>query len=219
VLPFSAEVLFALHERYLAALWPAAWLATTLAVAAIAAVWRPFAGGDRAVAAALGVAWLVAGAAFHLSWFARLNFAAPVYAGLFLMEGALLLWLGVVHGRLAFRRQGLGGGAGLALAALALAGYPVADGLTRPEWGGLRLAGLAPGPTALLTLGLLLTAARPPLALMLIPALWCLLAGATGWILGLPADLALPPLAAAALGLALWRRKAASRPGTPSGAR
>ena len=69
-----------------------------------------------------------------------------------------------------------------------------------------QLVGLAPGPTALFTLALLLLApGRPPWLLMALPLAWCGLAGVRAWALDLPADWPLPVLALTLVLLALWR--------------
>lgn len=43
---------------------------------------------------------------------------------------------------------------------------------------------MAPDPTVILTLGLLLAAGKTRLWLLIIPTLWCLASGATAWVLG-----------------------------------
>ena len=196
MLPYSAEVVFSLYERYIGELWPGALpvLASTLAVVVMAAGGRPR--GRRTAGALLGLGWLWVGM-FHYRYFAVINFAAPVYAGLFALQGLLLLWRGPFGGRLAlrFHRDGPGW-IGTALVLLALFGYPLVDYLSGLAAGVPRLAGLAPGPTSLLTLGLLLHVAdRVPWHLLAVPVIWSLVAGFSGWVLDIPADLALPGLA------------------------
>ena len=137
------------------------------------------------------------------------NFAAPLYRGLFVLQGILLAWHGAWRGRLALRRRrDVPGWTGAALVLLALVGYPLSDVLAGHPLEALRLPGLAPGPTALFTLGLLLQATTPaPLQLFVIPVAWSLIAGFSGWVLGIVADLLLPLAAVAALAAALWRRR------------
>lgn len=209
MLPYGIEVLFALHARHLREQWPFAVLLVlaTLAVLALAGGRGPR--GGRAAGALLAAGWLWVGAVFHLRYFATINFAAPVYGGLFILQGALLLWQGPVRGRLALAfRPDATGWLGMALVAYAVAGYPLVDQLTGDPGGGLRLAGLAPGPTAVFTLGVLLQCPRPvPLLPMAIPLLWTAVAAYGGWVLALPADLVLPALGAAALAGAVARNR------------
>ena len=86
---------------------------------------------------------------------------------------------------------------------------PLGDGLLGWPWSSARLAGMDPCPTAVLTLGILLLA-RPPRPLaMIIPVLWTIIAAATGWVLGIGPDMALPLAALAAVAGAFRRSYAA----------
>jgi len=68
--------------------------------------------------------------------------------------------------------------------------------------------GLAPGPTALFTLALLLHGTRHiPLHLLAIPVVWALIAGFSGWVLDMPGDLVMPLPAILALAAALIRNR------------
>ena len=207
MLPYTADVYFALLGRYLADLGLlAAGFEVLVVMAMVAATLGSRPGWDRAVAGLVAGSWLVTGLVFHGLYFSGLNFLAPVYAGLFAAQGLLLAWQGLWGRRLAFGFRGGGRGwAGMALTLAALA-YPLLDGLMRPEWLGLRLVGLTPTPTVLLTLGLLLLAERPPRRLLIVPALWSGVAAVTGWHLGIFPDLALPVLVIAT-GLLLLRRR------------
>jgi len=48
----------------------------------------------------------------------------------------------------------------------------------------VEIAGTAPDPTAVATLGVLLLARRVPWLLVPVPVLWCLYSGVTWWALG-----------------------------------
>ncbi|MCC2662605.1 MAG: hypothetical protein K0S35_527 [Geminicoccaceae bacterium] len=126
-----------------------------------------------------------------------------------MLEGLLIAWVGLVRSPIAFRfRVDLCGWTGLALALTAVAGYPLADGLTGPGWPSIRLVGLAPGPTTAFTFALLLLAeGRTPLRLAVVPLLWTLVAGATGWVLGTPQDQASPLVRVGGFALVLWRNR------------
>jgi len=212
MLPFTAEILFSSFEQYNRSLWPLLILAPVLALAIALLTLRPVRGGDRLISALVALAWLWIGAGYHFRHFATIDFAAPVYGAFFVLEGLLLAWTGVARGRLAFRcGADLFGWCGLALALAAIA-WPLADALLGHGWRSARVAGLAPGPTAAFTLGLLLlTAGRTPLHLAVIPLIWTLVAGATAWILSIPQDLALPVAGVAGFALILWKNRRQAR--------
>lgn len=208
MLPFTADVLFASLAQYNRALWPAHALAVALGLAAVLLTLRPVRDGDRVVGALLAGAWLWTGVGYHWLHFATINFAAPVYGAFFVLQGLLLAWTGMVRGGIAFRfRPDLLGLTGLVLAMAALVAWPLADWLTH-GWQSVRLAGLTPGPTTALTLGLLLlTSGRTPLHLVVIPLLWSFVAGATAWVLNIPQDLALPVAGLSASCLIVWKNR------------
>jgi len=209
MLPFSADVLFSSFEHYNRDVWPAHILACGLALAAVLLTLRPVRLGDPAIGTLLAAAWLWIGIGYHYLHFATLDFAAPVYAAFFVIQGLLLAWGGAVRGRLAFRfRPDLFGWTGLMLALAALIAWPVADGLTGYGWQSVRLVGMAPGPTTAFTLGLLLLIdGRTPVHLAVIPLLWTIIAGATAWILFIPQDLALPVVGLGGFALILWKNR------------
>jgi Family of unknown function (DUF6064) len=209
MLPFTAEILFSSFEQYNRALWPLPIVAPALGLALLALALRRVRHGDRAIGALLALAWLWVGIGYHFLHFAALDFAAPAYGAFFVVQGLLLLWATVVRNRLACRfTRDLFGWCGLAVALAALLAWPLADGLLSRGWPSLRVVGLAPGPTAVFTLGiLLLSAGRAPLHLAIIPLLWTLIAGATAWILGIPHDLALPVAGIGAVVLILWKNR------------
>lgn len=207
MLPYTAEILFSSFAQYNAGLWPLPVLALALTLGAILLTLRPVRGGGRATGTLLAAAWLWTGIGWEIWYFARLNFAAPLYGALFVVEGLLLIWL-VIRRRIAFRfRAGPFGSTGLALALVALA-WPLIDRLFGQTFPTERVVGLAPAPTTVLTFGLLLLAeGRTRLHLAIIPLLSSLLAGATAWILWIPQDLALPAIGLAGFGLLVWKKR------------
>ena len=108
------------------------------------------------------------------------------------VRGQLLGWIGVGHGRLRFHPRGDGAGVlGIALIVLGVAVYPA----------------IAPDPTAIATLGLLLLAqGRLRWELLAVPVLGCLVSGATLWAQGSP-DAWVPAVAALLAVTACGRRR------------
>ena len=209
MISYEADALHAFIAQYNQALRPAPILAWVLCLAALLPTLRRFPGGDRLIGGVLVAAWAWVGIVYQLTYFAAISFLAPVFAALFILQALLFGWTGVVRGRLAFRfRPDAFGWAGLALVALAVSVQPLLAGLAGPGWASIGIVGIAPDPTVVFTIGLLLLVeGRTPRRLLIIPLLWSLIAGATAWVLNLPLDL-VPPLAglAGAL-LILWKNR------------
>jgi hypothetical protein len=201
-------VLASSYAFYNAAVWPAQAVALALALAAIWLAAAPRAWSGPAVAAILAAGWTWCGLVFFLQHFARLDFMAPVYGGAFLLQALLLLWW-LFRRRFVFTNASDGvTAAAVALAFLSIVGLPLVTGLGGFGFASARIVGLAPGPTVLFTLAmLLLVEGRGRWLLMVLPLSWCALDGATGWALGVPEALAVAALGLAAPLVLLWRRR------------
>lgn len=198
LLPFSVRTYYRLFELYNLEWWPLQLPALALGAAILALGWRGGERPGRLIAAILALCWLWIAWAFHWQRYATINVAAGHFALAFALEALLLLWLGVLHGGkpAPARASSLQRRAGLglflfALLVMPLVGPPLGRGWTQAE-----VFGMAPDPTALATLGVLLFAGvRPVWGLIPIPVAWCLVSGATLWAMEAP-DFAVAPLAA-----------------------
>lgn len=197
LLLFSSRTYYRLFELYNLELWPLQLLFLAHGLA-ILLLWRRRSEmAARALAAILALCWLWVAWAYHWQRYADINLAAHYYALGFALEALLLLWLGVVRCRLgiatadAMRQRG-----GLFLLLFALLCLPLLGPLLGRSFTQAEIFGMAPDPTALATLGiLLLRGERPPWWLFPLPAAWCLISGATLWAMESP-DFAVAPLGA-----------------------
>jgi hypothetical protein len=191
---FSLHSYYRLFELYNAAIWPTQVVAVALGLAIGALLRRAEPRRGRLIAAIVAVCWLWVAIAFHAHRYATLTWSARYFAWGFGLEAALLLWTGVVRGRLAFERRPWG----LAIFLFALVVQPLIGLLFGRTWRQAEIFGVAPDPTAIATLGVLLLAAgRVRWELMVLPLLWCAISGAT--LLSMKAPDAGIPLAAAVL--------------------
>lgn len=199
LLMFSPETYFRLYELYNADLWPAQVLVLALTVKLVMLTDRPSAAGSRWTGLLLALAWGVIAWFFFLERYADINLAAPWFAAGFFVQAAL--WAGAaVLGRPRYAwAEGALGRAGLALLGYAVVVHPLLGPLAGREWQGVELFGLAPDPTALGTLGLLLTARRSPWWLWPLPLAWCAVIGLTHLVMAVPLGLATPLLALVAV--------------------
>jgi Family of unknown function (DUF6064) len=209
---FSSRTYYRLFEIYNAAIWPAQIAAIGLGLAILVLLRRAAGTRGRWIAAILAGCWLWVAIAFHADRYATINWAAVYFAWAFGLEAAVLIWIGILRGRLTFERPaGTAGRAGLWIFLFALAVEPCVGPLLGRGWKQVEVFGVAPDPTAVATLGLLLLAeGRGRGWLMVIPALWCAISGATLLAMKTP-DAWIPPVAAAvAIAVALIRRSARS---------
>jgi hypothetical protein len=172
---FSLPTYYRLFELYNRAIWPAQLV--TLAVG-MAILWGSGRHTSRArpTVTILAACWLYVAIAFHAHRYSTLTWSARYYAWGFGLEAALLLWTGVIRGRLLFERRL----PGAAIFLFALVVQPVIGVLFGRTWRQVEVFGVAPDPTAIATLGLLLlVAGRVRWELMVVPLFWCAISGAT----------------------------------------
>jgi hypothetical protein len=213
-LMFSPRTYYRLFELYNLAVWPGQLLAFACGAAILLLWWRGAPWAGRLVAALLAAAWAWVAWAYLLTRYDDINWAARYYAVGFVVQALLLAWSGVIGNRLApCRHPGLARRAGLVLLLFGLA-YPLITPLLGRPWTQAEVFGIAPDPTVLVTLGVLLAAARPRWLLLVIPLLWCVVSGATLWTMGSPEAPILPAVAGVTLAVTAWTRARVDR--TPS---
>jgi hypothetical protein len=197
LLLFSPQTYYRLFELHNQAWWPLPLLALALGVA-LPVLWRRGGvGAGRIVALILAAGWLWVAWAYHAQRYAGINLAADSYAWAFVVQAVLLVWLGAVRNRLTpAPATGWAARIGLVLVLCGVLGFPLLAPLLGRSWAHAEIFGMAPDPTVLATLGVLLLAdARRVWILLPIPVLWCLLSGTTLWAMDAP-EFALLPLAA-----------------------
>ena len=186
-LPFTPEQFFNVFAQYNNALaWAAAglWIAAGVAVSA---AWNDRSGRSHGLLRFLAVLWAWNAIAYHAAFFAQINPAAWFFAAAFALQA---VFFAIVARRSEFHfftaagwRRKTGG----ALILFALA-YPVLNITFGHEYPGTPTFGV-PCPTAILTLGLLLTVrARAARWLAIIPMLWGFVGGWAALLLNVWSD-------------------------------
>lgn len=185
-LPYDAPTLAAI----VAAFNQTWWFAVLAGLAASAWIVRAMLNGAtltrHACFAVAGMSLVVAGP-YLMGSLAPLDFMAPVYAGLWLLNALIFAILGA-RGGIAFAMPS--DRAWPTLASLAIAAlYPVAFWIeTEPTRGGLALPGSYPDATAILVIAMLSATTatdRPPLLAVIVPIFWAGIAAFNGYLLGL----------------------------------
>ena len=192
--PFSIEQFLGVFAAYNAAIWPAQIVAYVFGLVAVAAVWsgRPVAA--RLIPATLALMWVLNGIGYHLLFFSTINPAASFFAGFFVLQAILFAATSMARNGLRFEiGRDFRSFAGLAAILYAMLIYPI---LSIRAGHGLMagpMFGVAPCPTTIFTIGMLLVMrGRWVVWLSIIPLLWSLVGLAAALQLGVPEDLGLP---------------------------
>jgi uncharacterized protein DUF6064 len=210
---FSSRVYWRMFELHNAELWPLQVLTLAAGLIILLIAWRGI--GARWLALILAMLWLLVGWSFLWNRYATINWAVAYVAPAFAIEGMLLLMIGSLLDALTFDRRGPARGIGYLILAFALAGYPLLSPLQGLSWASSEVFGIAPDPTVIATLGIMLLARGRLLPVLWpIPVLWCLLSGMT--LLTMGELQASAPLAAVALAAAVWVGTIIRERGSPS---
>lgn len=193
-LPFSADVFFEVFRRYNESVWPAQFVMTVLAIAAVPLLLLNRRSAARGIAAILGVLWLWTGVVYHGLHFSKINSAAVAFGALSVIAGLAFLWCGTVKGVMPFRAKlNRCTFAGALLIVYALLGYPALSLWAGHGYPAMPTFG-TPCPTTLFTLGMLCFLVPPyPRFPLVGPVLWTIVGSQAMFFLGVVQDLALIP--------------------------
>jgi hypothetical protein len=206
LLMFSPRTYYRLFELYNNEVWPGQLVTAVAGLTILACALRPNATRARLAAGLLAAGWLWVAWAFLAKRYASINWAAEYFAYGFAIEALLLLWFGTLRGRLPFpASRDFANRAGLGIFAFGLLVYPLLAAAYGRPWRQSEMLGLAPDPTAIATLGLLLMIKRTPAPLLCIPLLWCVITGATLITMRAPDAWIAPAIAVLTLLAMAWR--------------
>jgi len=201
---FSPRTYYRLFEIYNSEIWPGQVLALLAGLAVVALISSAVPWRSRAIAAVLGLSWLWVAWAYHYTRYASINWAATYFAGAFALEALLLMGVGIANGLHLRSKDGWISRVGIGLVVFALLAHPLIGPLVGRSWSQVEIFAIAPDPTVVATLGVVVLASGWSTWLLFpIPILWCLVSGATAWTMQ-SADAALMPVVAV---LALGARR------------
>lgn len=219
-LMFSPSIYWRLFESLNRFGWPLALLAVTVVSVIWAARRRAHTKGAEETGSVRLAALLLAGCCLLVAWayfwqrFTPIYSAAPVFAALFALKAAGWVLLAASPG-VRWAPRGLGSEIGVWLAGWALIGHPLlALVFGRPLWQA-EWFGLAPDPTVLGGLALLLMVDTTQLrtsrligrALWVVSLSWCAISSLSLWTLGERQGLVLLTLGLLALGAGTLRHR------------
>jgi len=200
-LPFTIEQFFAVFAAYNAAIWPAQIAAYGLGLAVVGMLLWDSMIGKRLVLFILAGIWAWNGIVYHFGFFTPINPMGRGFSALFLLQAILFVASAISANDLRFKfRWDLRSTIGLSLILYALLiyeviGYASGHGLMKGP-----LFGVAPCPTTIFTIGVLLLAnGRWVIWLAIIPIIWSLIGSSAAGLLGVPEDFGLAVSAGALL--------------------
>lgn len=176
-LMFTPGTYYRLFERQNEALWPLQLFTLALGLVLTGTAWQ-VAGRRQVLPGLLAMVWVFVAWAFHWQDYAPINLAAKWFAAAFVLEALLLA--GWAARMAATPTAASRSRVGLVMSLFGLGLLPLIGPLLGRSWTAVELFGLAPDPTATVTLGLLLMTGAPA-PLLLIPLLWCVVSWATLW--------------------------------------
>jgi hypothetical protein len=190
VLSFTREQFIGVFVEYHLALWPLQIFAYVIGIGMVAMVFRPSPISGRMIAGGLAAMWLWTGIAYHGLYFSSINGAALLFGVLFVLQGALIFYVGVVRAQLQFGiPDGVTGWLGGVLMTYAAVLYPLLGIWFGHTYAQVPMFGMTPCPVTIFSFGLLLLASVPvPLGLVAVPFLWTLVGGSAAFLLGIPQD-------------------------------
>lgn len=199
LLLFSPRVYWRMFELQNTAVWPLQLVTFVAGILVILLAMKRPHGNECWIALILAIFWVFVGWTFLWQRYATINWAISYIAPLFLLQSVLLLIATFVPRALVFGAHGLASWSGLMLVGTALFVCPLVSAAS--NWEQAEVLGIAPDPTAIGTLGLLLMAKGTFRRLLFaIPVLWCFVSALTLWTMGSPT--AWLPIAAVTLTLA-----------------
>ena len=190
--PYDKQSWFNLLGDYNLAIWWAYPFALLCTLALLSLLLRPTRlvshhASVRWVLALFGTSWLWTGAVFHMKYFAELNWAAPWFAWIFILQGILLLLTAIfLKSATWVSFSSLRGRLGVFLLLMGLLVYPLSGLFEGRSFAQIEWFPLLPTPVTLVGFALvILLRSRWRHGLVVIPTLWAVVSGAFATTLGL----------------------------------
>ncbi len=192
--PFTVDQFLGVFVAYNAAIWPLQIVGNGLGLVAVVALslQRPI--STQLTLTILALMWAVNGVAYHFIFFSTINPAAKLFAVFFVLQAILFAAAGVAAADFSFRfGPDWRSVAAVSTMVYAMLIYPVLGIIAGHGLMAGPMFGVAPCPTTIFTIGMLMLArGRWVKWLSIIPLLWSLVGLAAALQLGIPEDFGLP---------------------------
>lgn len=188
-LPFTLEQFLDVFRQYNNSVWPMQIFLTFLAFLAtyFSIFKKPY--SNKIIVSVLAFLWFWMGIVYHLIYFSSVNKAATLFGFLFIIQGLLLFYFGIIKDKLKFQfslnRYGI---TGMALIMFAIVVYPLLGYWLGHVYPSSPTFGL-PCPTTIFTFGILLfSLSMVPFIVIIIPATWSVIGFSAAVTLGMKED-------------------------------
>ena len=207
-IPFTVNQFLGIFESYNFSIWPLQILFILLAVICVILIFRNSAYTNAIVPAILAFFWLWMGVIYHIIYFSKINSAAYLFGGIFVLEAVLIIYFSIVRKKfeLVYNKD-IFSYTGVILIIFALAIYPLIGFFIGHIYPASPTFGL-PCPTTIFTFGILLfNKGKLPVGLIIIPVIWSLIGFTAALKLGIYEDTGLLIAGIAIVILAYYKRK------------
>jgi hypothetical protein len=191
-LPFTIEQFLGVFKTYNESIFPFQILFYLLAGIIVFLSIKNNAWSNKIINSILAFFWLWMGIAYHILFFSTINKAAWLFGVLFIIQGLLFFYYGVLKQRIRYKvRQDTPGLMGTILVIFALIVYPVLGYLFDHVYPSVPVFGV-PCPTTIFSFGILLWSDKKvPVIILIIPFSWSLVGFSAATVLGMREDFAL----------------------------
>ncbi len=205
-LPFTPEQFFGVFEQYNEKVWPAQVAIYIAAAIAFYLIFKPSKYSNKIISSILALFWLWIGIVYHWSFFAVINPAARLFGAIFVLQGLIFIFEGIVRNNLAFSfSKDWRSAIGIVLMLFGPIVYPILGQLLGHTYPSTPTFGL-PCPTTIFTIGALLLANRLPKYVAVVPLLWSALGFSAAISLGVGEDVSLLIAGLIGLGAIMFKR-------------
>ncbi len=188
-MPFTIEQFLDIFGKYNLAVWPRQWLFYLLVILTLILAVKKTNYSDKVISGILSFFWLWMGVVYHLLYFSRINKAAYAFGILYIIQGFLFFYVGIMKKNLSFRFQSNTYAViGSLFVIYAVGLYPILGYFFGHIYPKSPTFGL-PCPTTIFTFGLLLWTEKAfPKYLLVIPFIWSVIGFGAAVSLGIRED-------------------------------
>lgn len=175
-LPFTIEQFLDVFKSYNQNVFPIQIIFYLAAFYCVFLLFKPIKNSGKIISGVISFLWLWIGIVYHIMFFSSINKAAYLFGVLFIIQGILFFYNGVVKSKLSFEyKKNIYDYIGIILITNALLVYPILGYILGHKYPYSPTFGL-PCPTTIFTFGLLLfIKSRISVAVLIIPLLWSII--------------------------------------------